>query len=149
MQVRLGAHLTVHDPDSLTVSRLVAQFAISAAAFAALDGAHLLMALGSSSSGSGGGGAGTALAMWAAALSPRQALLLAGSALASGTGAAWLQGRGQRELRAAEAQLLFSLTPLFGALWAFAALGEPATWHEAAGGAGLVLGAFATLRAAD
>ena len=54
----------------------------------------------------------------------------------------WCQGRGQSGvgISAPRAQLFFSTTPLFGALWALLLLHEPITNHELAGGLMLLLG---------
>jgi len=156
-KVRLGAHLGSQDPEFLAVTRLVVQFLFALIGFLALDepeavGAAVsgLFHSGSSSSSSGlvdgeTSNLLTGAATWASSVSPRQATLIVVSAIASGTGATWLQAQGQRQVPATEAQLIYSLTPIFSALWAFLLLNEPISLHETAGGAGLIAVAYITV----
>lgn len=157
-KVRLGAHLGSQDPEFLAVTRLVVQFLFALIGFLALDepeavGAAVsgLFHSGSGSSSSSGLADGetsnllTGAAAWASSVSPRQATLIVVSAIASGTGATWLQAQGQRQVPATEAQLIYSLTPIFSALWAFLLLNEPISLHETAGGAGLIAVAYITV----
>jgi hypothetical protein len=152
-KVRLGSQLGAQDPDLLATTRLITQFVFALVGFLALDeaaavGAAVYGALHGGSSGSLAGPENDIFggaAAWASSVSQRQAALVVVSAVASGTGATWLQAQGQRFVPATEAQLIYSLTPIFSALWAFALLNEPISLHEAAGGVGLVAGAYITV----
>ena len=157
-KVRLGAHLGAQDPEFLAVTRLVVQFLFALIGFLALDEPEAVGAAvngflhtGSSSSSSSGladgqtNGLFAGAAAWASSVSSRQATLIVVSAIASGTGATWLQAQGQRQVPATEAQLIYSLTPIFSAMWAFLLLNEPISLHETAGGAGLIIVAYLTV----
>ena len=46
---------------------------------------------------------------------------------------------------APKAQLWFATTPIFGALWAFAILGEQCSYHQLTGAAGLLAAIYLSL----
>ena len=149
-KVRLGAHLKVHAPGALSTVRLVAQFGFALLGFAVIDAAQVAHASPTSPMGGSGALFGVSeeagdLATWVSHFSPNQALLVTGSALASGCGATWLQAQGQRAIPASEAQLIYSLTPIFAAFWSFTVLSEPISFHEATGGVLLVAGAIVAI----
>ena len=136
-KVRLGTQLRVHSPETLTATRLIAQCAFALIGFLVIDEAssiespdfHPLIGF----------------SAWAHEISAQQGSLIFVSALASGTLAAWLQASGQKSVPAPEAQLIYSLTPIFSAMWAFLFLHEPITIHEIIGGLALVTGTYLTL----
>ena len=80
--------------------------------------------------------------LWAGSVTPPQVGWIVASAMLSGACALWCQGKGQAKVSAPRAQLFFSTSPLFGALWALLLLREPITQHEAVGGA-MLLGGLA------
>ena len=155
-KVRLGTQLRFQDPDLLSTARLITQFFCAFIGFLVLDEATAVGDLvngvlsgGNSLVGDPATDAVGDVKMWAASITQRQVGLIVASAVASGTGATWLQAQGQRFVPATEAQLIYSLTPIFSAFWAFVLLSEPISLHEAVGGVGLVAGAYLTVRPAN
>mmetsp|Transcript_111452 Transcript_111452/g.193148 ORF Transcript_111452/g.193148 Transcript_111452/m.193148 type:complete len:129 (-) Transcript_111452:15-401(-) len=80
---------------------------------------------------------------WLTGISPQQVFWIVASSMLSGVIAVWCQGRGQSTVSAPKAQLFYSTSPLFGALWALLLLQEPITNHELIGGGVLLAGLFA------
>lgn len=145
-KVRLSSHLKVHGADVLTTGRLVAQAGLAAAGLGLVDETNLVHELLPSQQGGMGLDAFAALdraSGWLAGLSVQQVFWIVASSLLSGACALWCQGRGQSAVSAPRAQLFFSTSPLFGALWALLLLHEPITNHELVGGAVLLLGLLA------
>lgn len=144
-KVRLSSHLKVHGADVLTTGRVVAQAGLAAAGLGVLDETNLVHELLPAQQGGMGLDLLTVAGQaeqWIQGLSVEQIFWIVSSSLLSGAFALWCQGRGQsgKGISAPRAQLFFSTTPLFGALWAFLLLHEPITNHELSGGLILLLG---------
>ncbi|GMI22301.1 hypothetical protein TeGR_g3536 [Tetraparma gracilis] len=142
-KVRLSSHLKLHDADTCTVGRLVGQAGLAAAGLGLLDETNAVHELLPSERG----GLGMSLVQvvdqgldWTANLSGEQIFWIVASAMLSGACALFCQSKGQSVVPAPRAQVFFSTSPLFGALWALLLLREPITAHELQGGAVLLLG---------
>lgn len=72
--------------------------------------------------------------------SPRAAALTAFMAIGPGWACAWWQTTAQASVSAARAAVLMSTTPLWGAVWAAAAMGETMDWVGWLGGLTVVGG---------
>ena len=145
-KVRLSSHLKVHGADLLVTGRIVAQAGLAAAGLGLLDETNLVHELLPSQQGGMGMDIVQVIGQaegWITGVSPQQIFWIVSSALLSGAAALWCQGRGQSAVSAPRAQLFFSTSPLFAALWALLLLQEPITNHELVGGAALVLGLVA------
>ena len=145
-KVRLSSHLKVHGADVLTTGRIVAQAGLAAAGLGLLDETNLVHELLPSQQGGMGMSIVQVLGQaegWITGVSAQQIFWIVSSSLLSGACALWCQGRGQSAVSAPRAQLFFSTSPLFAALWALLLLQEPITNHELVGGAALVLGLVA------
>ena len=142
-KVRLSSHLKVHSAEALTTGRVVGQAGLAAAGLGLLDETNLVHELLPSQQGGMGMSLADVLSEatgWFSHLSLQQLGWVVASAMLSGACALWCQGKGQSAVSAPIAQLYFSTSPLFGALWALLLLHEPITNHELAGGAILLLG---------
>jgi drug/metabolite transporter (DMT)-like permease len=143
--VRMAVHAPRHSPSRLATAKTAALAALS-----------LVWALGAAAGIGGGGGGedGGSAAAASLALPPTLAAsgvalaALAYSALGPGALATWLQASGQRSVPAAEAQVIFSLTPVWTALLSVAAAAvgvAGASAAESAMGAGAWAGSALVL----
>lgn len=146
VKVRLSSHLKWHPADALTTGRLVSQAGLAALGLGITDETTAVRQLMSSEMG----GMGLTLMdvvdeaeRWLIGISPQQVFWIVLSSMLSGVIAVWCQGRGQSTVSAPKAQLFYSTSPLFGALWALLLLQEPITNHELTGGAALLAGLIA------
>lgn len=130
VKVRLGSLVQGFPAEALASGRLITQ-AVLAILILAVD-----------ESGSAGiDGAASDLQNTVAGIPVAAWAVLTVSALASGVGASVLQAKGQKVIKAAEAQPIYAMVPLFAAAYAFFVIGEPIEQKEVLGGALVVLAA--------
>lgn len=107
-KVRLSSHLKYHDDGDLTTGRLVGQAGLAAAGLGIVDETNLVHEIDPLLRGGLGVRLEDAWRIcegWLGDVSGEQVLWVMASSFLSGAGALWCQGRGQKNVPAAKAQV--------------------------------------------